>query len=88
MPINQPPTWYQSNRYAADSACEYCRGIIRHERWCVTRNRNVRYAFDVAAGVVPLAVEDQLILYALGVSWIPGGKTSRSRCARASQPAE
>ncbi|MGZ4819299.1 MAG: hypothetical protein ACXVZJ_11775 [Terriglobales bacterium] len=88
MSINQPPTWYHSNRYAADSACEYCRGIIRHERWCVTRNRNVRYAFDVAAGVVPLAVEDQLILYALGVSWTPRGKTRLPRRACASRPAE
>jgi hypothetical protein len=61
--------WYHCNRYSADSACEYCGGVIRHEPWCVRRNRAVSYAYAAARNATELTLEDQLILHALGVTW-------------------
>ncbi len=60
--------WYHSNQYGADSACEHCGGIIRHEPWCVRRNAAVSYAY-AAVRNAELTLEDQLILHALGVTW-------------------
>ena len=31
-----------SNQYSADSACEFCDGVIRHEPWCITQNASVQ----------------------------------------------
>ncbi len=64
----EPPGWYHSHRYSADSACEHCGGIIRHQPWCVRRNATVSYAY-AAVRTSQLTLEDQLILHALGVSW-------------------
>lgn len=61
--------WYHSNRYSAGSVCEHCGGMVRHERWCVTRDALVRYAFSAVADPDKLTVADALILHALGVSW-------------------
>ena len=38
---------YHSNGYNAQAACEHCDGIIRHERWCQTRNPVVGYAYKL-----------------------------------------
>ncbi len=62
-------TWYHANRYSAESACEHCDGIIRHERWCITTNPRVLYAYEVILTPSKLEVQDQLILHALGVKW-------------------
>jgi hypothetical protein len=40
-------TVYHSNRYTADSACEHCGGVIRHQNWCITRDPLVFYAYEV-----------------------------------------
>lgn len=62
-------TWYHTNRYNSQSACLHCQGIVRHERWCMTRAPNVQYAFGVVLEPDKLTVWDRLILHALGVSW-------------------
>ena len=70
MPGIQPSRWSHSNRYSAESACRHCGGVIRHERWCQVRNPNVAYAFQILADPTRLSLRDQLILHALGVSWL------------------
>ncbi len=50
-------------------ACEHCGGVIRHERWCITCDALVRYAYDAVAQPEKLSVADRLILHALGVLW-------------------
>jgi hypothetical protein len=60
---------FHSNRYTAESACEHCAGIIRHERWCITVDRTVYYAYEIVADPSKLAVGDAIILHSLGVIW-------------------
>jgi len=62
-------SWYHSNQYAAQSACEHCGGTIRHERWCITRDALVQYAYGAVLDPGKLTLTDMLILHALGVSW-------------------
>lgn len=61
--------WFHSNQYNAQSTCEYCGGVIRHEKWCITCDAIVRYAYGVAQDPDKLTLRDRLILHALGVSW-------------------
>ena len=67
------PKWYHSNKYTADTSCEHCGGVVRHEGWCVTSNRAVAYAYSAVLDPGTLTLEDQLILHALGVAWAPAG---------------
>ncbi len=69
MPVAEAKKWYHSNQYSADSKCEHCAGVVRHESWCATQNAVVAYAYLTAAGAAPLSVQDTLILHALGVAW-------------------
>jgi hypothetical protein len=62
--------WYHSNQYTADAACAHCGGVVRHESWCVTRNREVAYAYKAVHDPSTLSVEDGLILHALGAAWV------------------
>ena len=62
-------TQFHSNRYSADAACEHCGGIIRHERWCITRDPAVFYAYQIVADPGKLTPGDTLILHSLGVIW-------------------
>ena len=80
MVPGQPSSWYHSNRYTAANKCEYCAGVIRHEPWCATRNRNVLYAYEAALDHTKLSESDRLALHALGVLWSAApcsGKCSR-----------
>ena len=61
---------FHSNRYAAQSACEHCQGIIRHEPWCITVDRTVYYAYQIVADPRKLTVGDAIILHSLGVAWV------------------
>jgi len=75
-------SWYHTNKYTADAACEHCGGVVRHEEWCITCNRTVAYAY---AAVLDgrLTMEDELILHALGVCWTPTtceGNSCRREC--------
>jgi len=69
MPTSKQPVLHHENQYNADSSCAHCEGVIRHERWCLTQNADVRYAFQVALYPKHLTLQDSLILHALGVSW-------------------
>lgn len=64
-----PTHWYHSNRYSADRACEHCHGVLRHESWCITRNSNLLYAYEIIQDSDKLTEQDRLILHALGASW-------------------
>ena len=70
MSTQPTTTWQHSNKYSADAACEHCQGVVRHERWCITRSEVVLYAYEAVVHASALAEGDQLILHALGVSWI------------------
>ncbi|HEV2469311.1 MAG TPA: hypothetical protein VGS78_08955 [Candidatus Sulfotelmatobacter sp.] len=61
--------WYHSNQYNAEATCEHCGGVVRHERWCITRDALVQYAFGVVLDEGKMTLSDRLILHALGVSW-------------------
>ena len=69
MFVNPSASWYHSNQYSAQTACEHCGGIVRHERWCITCDAVVRYAYSVVLEPENLTFFDRLILHALGVSW-------------------
>lgn len=69
MFANPAASWYHSNQYNAQSGCEHCGGIIRHERWCITRDAAVQYAYGVVVDADKLTLRDRLILHALGVLW-------------------
>lgn len=71
-------TWYHSNAFSADAACENCSGIIRHEPWCVTLSDVVAYAYEAVLDADKLSLGDQLILHALGVAW--RGKVCKRNC--------
>lgn len=66
---NKTASWYHSNQYNAQSACEHCGGVVRHEHWCITRDLEVQYAYAAVLDHSKLTLRDRLILHALGVAW-------------------
>jgi len=68
-PDHVPISTFRSHRYSADGGCEHCGGIIRHERWCITRDPIVYYAYQIVADPGKLTPGDELILHSLGVIW-------------------
>lgn len=73
-------TWYHSNHYNAQAACEHCSGVIRHESWCITANPLVFYAYEAVLDADKLSVGDVLVLHSLGVVWT--GKVCQRNCQR------
>jgi hypothetical protein len=69
MFANPAANWYHSNQYNAKAACEHCGGVVRHEKWCITCDAVVQYAFGVVLDPEILTFCDRLILHGLGVSW-------------------
>ena len=69
MFANPTASWYHSNQYNAQATCEHCGGIVRHEKWCITCDPIVQYAYGVLLDAEKLTLCDRLILHALGVSW-------------------
>lgn len=69
MPDDTATTIFHSNRYAAQSACEHCQGIIRHEPWCITVDGAIYYAYQIVADPSKLTIGDALILHSLGAIW-------------------
>ena len=69
MFANPSTTWRHSNQYSSQPPCEHCGGIIRHERWCITCDPAVQYAYAVVLDPEKLTISDRLILHALGVAW-------------------
>ncbi len=68
MPQDRRTAYYVTTRQAP-AACEHCRRVIRHERWCIMVNPNVYYAYLVVAEPDKLTLLDELILHSLGVTW-------------------
>jgi hypothetical protein len=50
----------------ADKCCD---GTVRHERWCITSDPAVQYAYGAVFEPEKLTLMDRLVLHALGVSW-------------------
>ena len=69
MSTNNSTQLHHAVRDSADSACEHCEGIIRHEPWCLTLNKAVSYAYKILLNSESLTLSDRLILHALGVAW-------------------
>jgi hypothetical protein len=69
MSVIESKPWFHSNRYAADTACEHCGGIVRHEPWCINQNSHVLKAWEAVRDADSLDLHDHLILHALGVAW-------------------
>lgn len=59
----------EANNYSAESSCQHCASVIRHEPWCVAVNEAVFYAYLIVLDPRRLSLEDELILHALGVTW-------------------
>lgn len=74
-------SWYHSNQYSAKSACEHCGGVVRHEKWCITCDPEVQYAYEVVLDHEKLTLADRLILHALGVVW--GRNSCQGNCQSA-----
>lgn len=60
---------YHSNRYSMESACGFCHGIVYHEDWCITKNDNVHYAWEVVRDAEALLDDDRAYLKAVGIEW-------------------
>jgi hypothetical protein len=69
MFTDQQSPVFHSNRYTAQSSCEHCGGVIRHENWCITRDALVFYAYEVVLYPAKMTPEDVLRLHGLGVAW-------------------
>jgi hypothetical protein len=61
--------WCYCNRDNAQSACDHCKALIRHELWGITLNPGVSYACEIVADPSKLTVGDGLMLHSLGVIW-------------------
>ena len=86
---NPTASWYHSNQYNAQSACEHCGGIVRRERWCITCDAIVQYAYGAMVDAEKLTLRDRLILHALGVAWAKNrlpGRVPEFLKANARQP--
>jgi hypothetical protein len=47
---------------------EPCGEVVRHERWCITCDPAVQYAYEVVLDSEQMTVIDRLTLHALGVA--------------------
>jgi len=81
---HQPPgAWFHSNRYCAQTACEHCDGVVRHEPWCITHNAAIFYANKIVMEPAALTIGDSLILHSLGAAWTP-----HCQCALGPEPSD
>ena len=69
MFLNPAANWRSGNQTYGQPACEHCGRSFRHEKWCVTYNPIVQYAYRVVTDPGKLTLRDRLILHALGVAW-------------------
>jgi hypothetical protein len=69
MFANPAASWFNSNYPNAQTICEHCGGIVRHQKWCITCDPHVQYAYAAVVDANHLSLRDRLILHALGVVW-------------------
>lgn len=60
------------NQLMQGSNCDHCGGTTTHERWCISCNTLVRYAYGIVLDGRHLTLGDAIILHALGVDWSGG----------------
>ena len=60
-------TIWHSNKYALESSCEFCDGLVVHASWCIEKNRNVLEAYKAVFDGVDKG--DEARLAGLGVRW-------------------
>ena len=63
------PNWLYGGRLSTPEVCQHCGRIMRHEKWCITRDPLVQYAYAIVSDPEKLTLRDRLILHALGVDW-------------------
>jgi hypothetical protein len=68
MFVNPAASWYHGNQPTAHP-CEHCGGILQHEKWCLTCDPIVQYAYGIVLDDKKLTFRDGLILHSLGVCW-------------------
>jgi len=85
MFANPAASWYYSNQPSAHIPCEHCGGVLRHEKWCITCDPIVQYAYGIVVDVKKLTFRDRLILHSLGVLWEQDLKTPESEIVSASK---
>jgi hypothetical protein len=66
---NLAANWLSNGGMSTPEVCGHCGRVLRHERWCVSRDPLVRYAYAVVVDAERLTLRDRLILHALGVDW-------------------
>lgn len=69
MFANPSASWYHGNQPDAQAPCEHCAGVLQHEKWCVTCDPIVQYAYGLVLDPRKLTFRDGLILHSLGVEW-------------------
>ena len=69
MFVNPGANWYGISKTHEQLVCEHCGRAGRHDKWCVTFNPGVQYAYRVVTDPGELTLRDRLILHALGVAW-------------------
>jgi len=67
---NLAASLYHSNQNNAVTTCEHCGGVVRHEKWCITCDPAVQYAYQVVVDPGKMTAGDRIILHALGVAWV------------------
>lgn len=76
MFANPAAHWHNSSFPDAPGICEHCGGIVRHQKWCITCDPLVQYAYTVVVEPERLSIRDRLILHALGVAWVQNSPES------------
>ena len=69
MFANPAANWYHGNQPTG--------GILRHEKWCITCDPIVQYAYAIVLDGQKLTFRDGLILHSLGVIW---GHNTQESC--------
>jgi len=77
MFANPAANWYHANQPTAQVPCDHCGGILRHEKWCITCDPIVQYAYAIVLDGQKLTFRDGLILHSLGVIW---GHNTQESC--------
>jgi hypothetical protein len=67
MSANRTPVGITINNNA-QSVCEHCGGVVRHEHWCITCDAAVQYAYSAVLDPSKLTFCDRLILHGLGLA--------------------
>lgn len=71
MFANPAANWYHGNQSNLQEPCEHCGGTAGHEKWCITCDPLVQYAYGIVLDAAKLTFRDGLILHSLGVTYGP-----------------